>query len=132
MSQDIARFVATEVDTTNRSPKAPRVSPSLAPVSHLPSQEPMESYPRGSLVLPSDSDTRAAVRDSRSRRGPEEKFDHYLRDSLALDPNVYTGSAELRGNTSPVSPRPTENVSKTKTATMYTESQDVETDDPTR
>jgi len=84
------------------------------------------------LVLPSDSERRAAVRDSSARYGAEEYFDLYLRDSLAMDPNVYTGSAELRGDTSPASPQPVENVSETETATMYMESKDVQTDDPTR
>lgn len=92
----------------------------------------MENYPRSSLVLPSDSERRAAVRDSSARYGAEEYFDLYLRDSLAMDPNVYTGSAELRGDTSPASPQPVENVSETETATMYMESKDVQTDDPTR
>jgi len=125
MSQDIARFIATEVDTTHRPPKAPRVSPSLAPVSHMPPHAaPIESYPRNSLVLPSDGDRRGtAVRGSRASRGLGDKNDIYLRDSLALDPNVYTGSAELRGDTSPASPQPVENVSKTAETAMYTESQ---------
>ena len=69
------------------------------------------------MVLPSDSERRAAVRDSRTRRhgAAEDYFDVHLRHSLALDPNVYTGSAELRGGTSPVSPQPVKNVSKIKT-----------------
>ena len=68
------------------------------------------------LVLPSDSERRAAVRDSRTRHGAvEDYFDVHLRHALALDPNVYTGSVELRGGTSPVSPQPVKNVSKIKT-----------------
>lgn len=111
MSRDIQRFIATEADRTNRSPKPPRVAPSMATTSHMPTQAMMEGYPRSSLIIPLDRE-RAPRRDSKGTRGEEEYFELYLRNSLALDPNVYTGSAELRGGAPPPSPQQVQHVSR--------------------
>lgn len=69
----------------------------------------MEAYPRSSLVLPLGRE-RAPLKDSKATRGEENYFELYLRDSLALDPNVYTGSAELQGRVPPASPQQVQHV----------------------
>lgn len=104
MSQDIQRFMATGVDKTNLSPRPPRVAPSIAPMSQ-PTQAVMEGYPRSSLVLPVGSERVPRGDSKKAMRGEDKYFELYLRDSLALDPNAYTGSAELRGEVTPASPQ---------------------------
>lgn len=59
---------------------------------------------------------RAARRGSEAAHGDDEYIELYLRDSLELDPEEYTGRAELRGKTSPASPQPNEHSSKRKVA----------------
>lgn len=111
MSRDIQRFITTREDRTNLSPKPPRVAPSIAPMSQT-THTMMEGYPRSSLILPSDRE-RGPRRDSKqTTRGEEKYVELYLRDSLALNPNVYTGSAELRGGAPLASPQQVQHVTK--------------------
>lgn len=107
MSEDIQRFITTGGDRTNYASKPPRVfpSPSLAPMSHNSSHGPVESYPMKSLTFPSGHQ-REAPRSSRAARDEDNRFELNMRDSMALDLKNYTGSAELRGGTSPTSSKP--------------------------
>lgn len=106
MSEDIQKFMATGADRSDRAAKPPRVfsSPSLAPTSHKHSHALMESYPRKSLVFPSGRETQA-LGGFKTARDEENHIKPYLRD-LALGPLTYTGSAELRGGTPPISSQP--------------------------
>lgn len=91
----------------DRASKPQRVfpSPSLAPMPHKLPHALMESYPRKALDFPFGGE-REAFRDSEAARDEDNVFEKNLRDSLALDPNIYTGNAELRGGTSPTSSQP--------------------------
>lgn len=111
MSQDIQRLIATEADRTNLSPKPLRVAPSMAPMSQT-THRVMKGYPRSGLVLPLDRERALRRGSMQTTRGEEKYVELYLRDSLALDPNVYTGTTELRGGVPPTSPQHSQHVSR--------------------
>lgn len=102
MSEDIEHFLEAESrskDRLGRRDGAPRVLPSPSPevISGRQLHAPWGRHPSNSLVPASDHETRVGKSSTVSLRADMD-WPSFLRYSLAPDPPVYTGSAELRGD----------------------------------
>lgn len=117
MFRDIRQFISRREERADTLREPPRVvsSPSVAVVPRMPVSTSTESYPRRHVLVGVDHATRI-VGDSVATDGEDHKHELYLRDSLELDPRIYTGSAELRGGASPTPPMETIHVSRTRAA----------------
>lgn len=112
MSEDIQMFLSTGGFRKNRAlGKAPLVLPSPNSVSTpgKPFRASSISRPRSTLVPASNRNT--VSKDVTAARAKHKNHRSFPQHSMSLDPLMYTGHAELRGETS--RNRPRGNVSQT-------------------